>query len=108
MIYYYIKGKDPSNVQLLCRRDNSTVELNRKAWRLTASGGTHSNPLIIDNIPSVGRLEFVCLVGNTTILTIEFIIHGSFQLLFYLKSYHMNSLLNCIYSAVGYIKLYWI
>ena len=107
MTYYYIKGKDPSNVQLLCTQDNSTVELNKKTWNQTLSGVVHNNPLVIDTIASVGSLEFVCNIDDATISTIELIIHGL------LSNYLSQTLIlfkyqYIYYSTIGYNELHWI
>ena len=87
MTYYYIRGRDPSNVQLLCEQESSIGELNQRKWEETISEVMYSNPLEVDTLPYVGSYHFVCNKGNTTVSAIELIIHGLFLNKFTLENH---------------------
>ena len=74
----YIKGIDPTNIQLLCDPNDTTVDLN--TIKLEYSGKQFNNPLILNEAGSISGI-IQCSCGSSIQLQFLLVILGLFHLL---------------------------
>ena len=74
-LHSYIKGIDPTSIQLLCDPEDTTIDLS--TIKLVYSGIQYKNPLILNEVGSnTGNGQ--CLYGSSGQLTFGLTIRGLF------------------------------
>ncbi|KAI6650359.1 hypothetical protein LOD99_6036 [Oopsacas minuta] len=81
MSYYYIKGIDQNDIQLLCDQENTSINLNTITWRDTTTNSTYNNPVVINNIAA--SLNLTCYMESVATFSVQITIYDPMLMLSY-------------------------